>query len=60
MIDDHVLNRYQYKKNHRADDVIASDHEVPERLDDLARRPRAGVPMNQNETRRRDIQSQPH
>ena len=37
MIDDDILNGDQDEEDHRADDVIATDHEAPEGSDHLAR-----------------------
>ena len=43
----------QDEKDHRADDEIAGDHEIPEGLDDLAR-----IRLQQDQPRRRDRQGE--
>ena len=59
MIDHHVLNGDQHQENHHADDVVAADHEISESFDHLARGARAGIAVQQDEARRRDVQRQP-
>ena len=43
MVDDDVLNRDQNQEDHRADNVVATDHEAAERLDHVTRRRGPGI-----------------
>ena len=58
VVDDDVLDRDQHQEDHRADDVVAAHHEAAERLDHLAGGDGAGVAVEQDQARRRNIQRQ--
>ncbi len=51
MVDDDVLNRDQNQEDHRADNVVAADHEAAERLDHVSGRRSSGISVQQNESR---------
>ena len=56
--DDEVDHR-QDREHDDADREVAADQEVRERLDDLARGVRTGVPVHQHRTRRGHVERQP-
>ncbi len=58
MVNHHILDGDQDQENHHADDVIAAHHEIAEGFDHLARRARAGIALNQDQARGRDVQRQ--
>ncbi len=58
MVDDDVLDRDQHQKDDGADDVIAADHEVPERLDHISSRRGSQIAVHQDEAGRGNIQRQ--
>ena len=49
--DDHEIDHDQNQEDDRADDVVPTNHEMPERVDDGAR-----VPIAEDESRGRDVQ----
>ncbi len=59
MIDDHILDGDQNQEDYRADNVVASDHKTAEGLDHVAGRGGAGISVQQNEPRRRNVQCEP-
>ncbi len=52
--DHYELDNHQDQENHHAHDVVPADHEIAEGSDDLAR-----LRVEQNETRRKNVESQP-
>ena len=57
--DDDEVDHHQDEEDHRPDDVAAADHEVAERLDDVAGRTRPLGAVTQDEPRRGDVQREP-
>jgi hypothetical protein len=49
VIDDHVLDGDQDQEDHRADDVVASHHEVAEGFDDVPGGGGAGIAVEQDQ-----------
>ena len=56
--DDHV-DDHQHREHDDADDIVAADQEGAERLDDMAGRRAAFMPVDQNDARRGDVEAEP-
>ena len=53
-----IIDQHEDEEHDEADDDVALDHEAPERLDDVAGGALTFGPVQQNESRRRDVDAQ--
>ena len=56
--DHHEIDEHQYREYHNADCVVATDQEMAERFNHLARRVGTGVALQQHDPSRSDVERQ--